>query len=512
MTMVIEFIAKTSAVTAAVWIASLLLRRQSAALRHSLWMCALAAFLVIPALLPLARHTSLVHVPVSIQTSTVALAQAVTQPVRQEPRIAVRWNWKYTLPALWLAGSLIICLRRTRAAIRMKHIAARSVPRPSETGVHVSDEIRAPLTWGLIRPMILLPTSSVNWSPDCLQSVLTHEREHIRRRDSLSHWLAEFICAASWFHPFVWLARNRAAHERECACDDAVLRSGIRPSDYSTELLNLVSTLPAKGEPLMALSVLSNFEKRIRQILLTGIDRRPATSRARAAVALAAVAVIVPFAILRAQAPAGQGDLSGTVLDPSGARVPNAMVSASGSSGNREVTRADDSGAWTLSGIPAGDYTVEVRVSGFALGTYAIALAPGQHAETEEHLQLGKVQQTVTVKAPGQARHATAQATTTPQQIRVGGSVQATNLLRQVKPAYPQIARSQGIEGTVLMNAIIGKDGDLLSVTVVNKLADPDLAAAALNAVKQWHYRPTLLNGEPVEVITTITMNFELQQ
>ena len=90
--------------------------------------------------------------------------------------------------------------------------------------------------------------------------------------------------------------------------------------------------------------------------------------------------------------------------------------------------------------------------------------------------------------------------------------VQASKLLRQIKPPYPASAKAQGIEGTVLLSAIIGKDGDLLSVTVVNKLVDPDLAAAALNAVKQWHYEPTLLNGVPVEVITTITMNFELQE
>ena len=393
----------------------------------------------------------------------------------------------------------------------MMGIAARSVASPDEPGVRLSADVRAPLSFGLFHPLILLPASAVDWTPQCLRSVLLHEREHIRRLDSLSHWLAELICAAWWFHPLAWFARNRAAHERECACDDAVLRSGIRPSDYSTELLNLIATLPSKGEPLMALSVLSNFEKRIKQILLAGVDRRPATSRARVTVALAAFAVIIPLAILRAQAAAGEGDLSGTVADPSGARVPGAMVIASGSGGNREVTSTDAAGSWSLSGIPAGNYTVEVRARGFAAATRPIVLASGQSATVDHNLQLGSIQERITVVAPGQARHATIEINPTPQRIRVGGSVQASKLIRQVKPAYPKFAQAQGIEGTVLLNAVIGKDGHLLSIKVMNKLADPELATVAVAAVEQWQYEPTLLNGEPVEVITTISVDFKLQ-
>jgi protein TonB len=98
-----------------------------------------------------------------------------------------------------------------------------------------------------------------------------------------------------------------------------------------------------------------------------------------------------------------------------------------------------------------------------------------------------------------------------PQRIRIGGHVQAGHLMRQVRPAYPKSARYQGIEGTVLLDAVIGTNGDVLSLVVVNKLADPDLAAAALAAVKQWHY-PTLPSGVPVEVVTTIAMNFTLQE
>jgi TonB family protein len=195
----------------------------------------------------------------------------------------------------------------------------------------------------------------------------------------------------------------------------------------------------------------------------------------------------------------------------SGARVPNALITASGSTGNRELTRADLAGEWTLAGIPAGNYTVEVEAPGFARASDSIALAVGQKATLPQSLSVGKTRETINVIAQGQARHTADQNTGSPQRIKVGGNVQAANLIRQVKPAYPPSAKAQGIEGTVLLGAVISKEGDLLSLTVLNKLADPDLAAAALDAVKQWHYRPTLLNGEPVEVVTTITVNFQLQ-
>jgi protein TonB len=98
----------------------------------------------------------------------------------------------------------------------------------------------------------------------------------------------------------------------------------------------------------------------------------------------------------------------------------------------------------------------------------------------------------------------------TPQSIRVGGNVQAANLIRQVKPTYPPLAKQARIQGTVRFNAVIAKDGTIQNLTVVS--GHPMLVQSALEAVKQWLYKPTLLNGDPVEVITTIDVNFTLNQ
>jgi protein TonB len=94
--------------------------------------------------------------------------------------------------------------------------------------------------------------------------------------------------------------------------------------------------------------------------------------------------------------------------------------------------------------------------------------------------------------------------------VRVGGAVQAATLVNRVQPMYPPLARQTRISGTVKLHAIIGKDGTVQSLQVES--GHPLLVQAALDAVRQWRYQPTLLNGEPVDVDTEIDVIFSLAQ
>jgi protein TonB len=98
----------------------------------------------------------------------------------------------------------------------------------------------------------------------------------------------------------------------------------------------------------------------------------------------------------------------------------------------------------------------------------------------------------------------------TPTRVRVGGQVQAANLIKKVTPTYPPLAKQARISGQVRFTAIIGKDGTIQNLQLVS--GHPLLVAAARDAVTQWVYKPTLLNNEPVEVITQIDVNFTLSQ
>ncbi len=96
------------------------------------------------------------------------------------------------------------------------------------------------------------------------------------------------------------------------------------------------------------------------------------------------------------------------------------------------------------------------------------------------------------------------------QMIRIGGNVQQANLVSQTTPVYPPQAKQDRVQGTVQLQVVIDIEGHVAEVSV---LAGPDaLVASAVEAVKQWVYRPTLLNGEPVKVQTTVDVRYTLAQ
>lgn len=95
-----------------------------------------------------------------------------------------------------------------------------------------------------------------------------------------------------------------------------------------------------------------------------------------------------------------------------------------------------------------------------------------------------------------------------PTRIKVGGNVQSASLVRQVQPVYPQIAKTAHVSGTIILHAIIAKDGTIQELQYVSGPAL--LMKSAMDAVHEWRYKPTMLNGEPVEVDTTIQVVFTL--
>ena len=208
---------------------------------------------------------------------------------------------------------------------------------------------------------------------------------------------------------------------------------------------------------------------------------------------------------------AGSARLFGTVSDASQARVPDATIVVSAKEGGiKEITISSAAGEYEFRALPLGRYSIEVRMVGFRPFQQSLELHANEPRNLDVVLEVGKVDETVNVvaKAPPAAPPDTRSGP--PRRIRVGGNVQATKLVHRVNPVYPERAQAQGIQGTVLLEAIILKDGSLGALRVLNKLADPELADAATEAVKNWRYEPTLLNGQPIEVVTTITVNFRL--
>ena len=96
-----------------------------------------------------------------------------------------------------------------------------------------------------------------------------------------------------------------------------------------------------------------------------------------------------------------------------------------------------------------------------------------------------------------------------PEQVRVGGDIKEPKKIKDVKPVYPEAAKAAGVQGIVIIETRIATDGSVNEAKVLRSV--PELDRAAIDAVMQWKYTPTLLNGQPVEVIMTVTVTFSLQ-
>ena len=259
---------------------------------------------------------------------------------------------------------------------------------------------------------------------------------------------------------------------------------------------------------------INQLELRLRSLLAQNVNRGAASPRALLTAALSALILLVPLAAMRMPAFAQAGGIRGTVKDPSGGTVPKARVVVSFlDSSRREVSYTNDVGEFTLVPIPDGSYNVSVAKSGFALmDLKGIPVVSGESAPLLLVMQTGKVTEMVNVNAVGTPAPETARsANAEPKRISVE-NVQSVKLIEKVTPVYPPECRAAGIQGSVLFRAVISRDGSILDLKTINEIVDRRLVDSAKQAVKQWKYEPTLLNGNPVEIVTEIDVNFTLIQ
>lgn len=167
-----------------------------------------------------------------------------------------------------------------------------------------------PMTWGIVRPRVMLPETADAWPDACRENVLLHELAHVKRRDCLVQLMVRLACAVYWFHPLVWHGVRRLRLEQEEACDDHVLRAGTRASDYARQLVGLARLLKAVRTPAHAGSTgvgRTDFARRMRALLEGGRSRRELGGRAAAGLASAVAVLVLGLAVIRPGAPAGPG-------------------------------------------------------------------------------------------------------------------------------------------------------------------------------------------------------------
>src|SRR5437660_1409421 len=548
LTFLIACCAKATILLACALTTVIALRRRSSALRHHVWAAAILALLVLPflALLLPAWHSSALGSAAALwspahantaSSNSYAIPSIIIEAVAASPAFN-----KLVIAVLfvWAPGFSFVFLRLAAGLARLAWVSAHAKPIFDEDWMRTvfklsqfhrlarsvrllqcDSSLAMPLTWGIFRPVIVLPSDATDWPEDRRRIVLSHELAHIARNDWLLQICAELTRAIYWFHPLVWLAAAQLRQESERACDDAVLLSGIAPSHYASQLLDLARTLKNSHHgwsTALAIARPTNLERRFIAMLNPNLNRERVSRKTRLLARIAAVCLLLPLAALRLPGQNLSGKFTGTIFDISDAACPNAtIVMTNHKAGTVDMTTSDAEGNFVFKALPAGEYEMKVLKPGFK--TYLapqVVLEPGRDLAMTAKLQMGVLEDTVDVQAEYRGQPyamktmPSTETTAEPKRIRIGGNVEFSKLITKVQPIYPASAKAAGVQGTVLLHAIVSKDGRPLALQVLNSQVNPDLARAAVEAVSQWRYEPTLLNGEPVEIDTIIQVNFKL--
>jgi len=535
--------AKTTILLAFTWVTARATRHRSSAFRHLVWAAGILGSLTLPLLsllLPAWHSAALGNAAgllgpahgVAADSGSSTLPAMIIDAGAATPLLG---KFAYVALLVWTAGFLFFAIRLVADLARLAWKSALAKPLFEDNWMRAAlelskvfkiarpvrlrlcdDPAAMPLTWGFLRPLVILPSAAADWQEDRRRIVLSHELAHIARNDWFLQVCAELARAVYWFHPLVWMAADRLRQESELACDDCVLNSGIQPSEYASQLLDLARSLQHSGRAwssALAIARRSNLERRFAAMLNPSVNRHGLSLKSRLFTSLFAFCLLLPLAVLRLPAQNVSGKFSGTIRDVSGAAVSNATIIMSNNKANVvEMTTSDATGNFGFKTLPAGEYEMKALKRGFEeYKAPQVVLEPGREASQNVTLKIAAVMDEVDVVAEGTVKPLPSSGTSgKPARLRVGGDVEAAKRLNLVTPIYPQAAKAAGIQGTVILHAIIGMDGTPLSLRVMNSEIDPELTRSAVEAVSKWRYRPTLLNGEPIEVDTTIMVNFKL--
>ncbi len=510
-----------------------------------------------------------IHLPLFFTTGTDAHVTVTTSmgnasEISTQHASSSAMDWPLLL---WLSGTVVMLLPAITGRLLLIRAMRNARPLRDPTWLNSLHELARqfgmrrtprllvmqgsvmPLAFGLFRPAILLPEECLQWTEMRKRVVLVHELTHIRRRDGLWQLFANVLAALWWFQPLAWLARKRLRQESEHACDAEVLATGVRASDYATQLVDIAraNRLGLLSRAAICMARKDELEPRLVRILApqahTGSLVRALVSAALV-IAITATAPAITLqkndsnlggshmkrtwlAGLLASATLSAATISGSLFDTTGVAIPDAklVLHSADTSADLDATSTAD-GKFSFSDLAAGQYILHIEKPGFTdllreftvkadsnIERGLVMQVKGSHeyrGETYEYQPKSgdesAQQKEANENSPSQMAQPFA-----PNRIRVKGEVAEANLIRKVQPVYPAAAKAAHVQGTVLLQMVILKDGTPGEITVTSSPSN-DLSQASIDAVRQWRYRPILLNGQPVEVVTQVIVNYTLSQ
>ncbi|HSY34850.1 MAG TPA: M56 family metallopeptidase [Acidobacteriaceae bacterium] len=513
-------------VFAAASIAARVSRPAGPAFRHALWATALLAEVLLPACS--ARPTQIFHTILHwLPFHRTTLPQTAHVTVTMGPASAATG---FHLPPALLAIAALLYLAAllffaTRLAIGLYQTASlRRRAQPLDLTGHArqsyhryaqlfavpralvaaSAEIASPITLGIRRPTLLLPAHlDTTLLSEDFDAVLAHEFAHMRRRDFAKNLAYQLLSLPIAFHPFAWLTRSRMAETRELVCDDLAANVVAGRQRYAHSLLRLATQFAHHPHAVPAPHAIGifdahpfkNFERRVMNLTQASIELRGAARFAITALAVALIGGACTSALaFRQQVAAPQTQ---TTTAPSTVNI-NPAPSDTGPSNVQIGAAPSDIGPSAIViGVP---HPTNGQTKSFFKVDIPDSAGPSPVVKVQTPAVVQTTQTTTQTNTQTSA--------VTAVQIRPGDM--AGNRDKFVEPIYPPDAKAAGIQGSVVLDAVIGKNGMIESLKVVS--GPPELTKASVEAVKQWTYKPFLLNGDPIAVETTITVTFALSE
>jgi len=281
MNLMIEVTLRATAVLGLAWLATALLRQASADVRSRIWRTALAATVLLFIPIP---------VPEALRISSTALADGAAISGGAAASVPILFT-------LWMMG-LLLLLGRLGISVAVLIRLTRSASAFPGLDVRVSGALMTPITWGVFRPVILLPTYVLDWPEERYAAMVRHEQAHIDRQDWVWQTFADCMTAVLWFHPLAWLATARLRSEAEHRADDRVLADGTGASRYAGQLLEIARRL-RQYPPYAAVAMTRRpraLEARITAILDPSRARKEAGMAVRLTLMLTAACLLLALA------------------------------------------------------------------------------------------------------------------------------------------------------------------------------------------------------------------------
>jgi TonB family protein len=550
---VAEIVLKVSLILLAAIVIAMALRTRSAALRHWVLSVGIVCAFTTPLLMPLAPAW---HLPFSLapdrpaQAGPLAVAAdgvvdvsgSIDRPsahtgtaIRPTQFSARQW-----LAWTWMAGTTVGLMALLVGLARLSWIRSRARRVHDQKWLLLAEEVGRSLnirrrvtllqsdhpsllfTWGHFRPIVILPRAASEWSFARARIVLCHELAHVRRGDWLSLIAAELLRAAYWFNPLAWMVGKRLRDESERACDDEVMSQGVEGTDYATELLALARILNAQRPAWIAAPAMarrSSLERRVTAMVDTQVNRQP-VGRAPRVVIMAMIFVLAVAVGGFTAAAQTFASFSGSVLDQTGNVVTGVALSMTNKqTGQKYQVTSNDIGSFEFVGLTTGEYDLDTLAAGFRSAKSTMTIT-GRSVRSDVRLEVGTLEETITVVDRGEPRVEGAGPSVrggrTPEKPAcvakpTGGYIAQPRKIADARPVYPRSGGVPKAVGVVVLDARIGTDGTVVEARGVDPSLDPDLVAAAIEAVKLWRYTPTLLNCIPIEVQMKVTVNFRTE-